>query len=86
MKRNEMVRDARQCERVLRAHGCPIRNGSGSHRVATLPNGAKLTYPDHGEWGSGLASKITRLLAAAGLLGIAACMILSYLGQAGALK
>ncbi len=79
------IRDARECERVLREHGCPIRNGSGSHRVATLPDGTKLTYPDHGEWGPGLAAKITKILAAAGLILIGGCVILAYLGSAGLL-
>lgn len=70
----KLIRNARECERVLRAHDCPYRNGSGSHRVATLPDGSKLPYPDHGEWGKGLAHKITRILIAAGFLGLVSCM------------
>ncbi len=74
----KLIHNARECERVLRANDCPYRNGSGSHRVATLPDGSKLPYPDHGEWGKGLARKITKILAAAGLLGLVSCMIFSY--------
>ena len=85
MKKDKLIKNARQCERILDANDCPHRNGHGSHRVATLPDGSKFPYPDHGEWGKGLAAKITKILAAAGLLGAIACMVLSYIGYASSL-
>jgi len=53
------VEDARQVD---------IRNGKGSHRIATLPNGRVLTYHVHGELRPGIRCKFIKALAAAGLL------------------
>lgn len=68
MARNNRVKNGREVTTILRRNGCEIRNGKGSHRVATMPDGSKLTYHDHGEYGPGIASKITKALVAAGFL------------------
>jgi len=81
MKKNKLVHNARECERILNKNDCKHRNGHGSHRVAHLPDGSSLPYPDHGEWGVGLSVKITKALIAAGIVLIMICMLLSLYGN-----
>jgi predicted RNA binding protein YcfA (HicA-like mRNA interferase family) len=71
----KLLKNSREVEKVLDRNDVPHRNGKGSHRVAKLPNGKSLTYPDHGEYGVGLASKITKEIIAAGI--ILAALIIS---------
>ena len=81
MKHPVKIRDSRDVDRILNKNNCPIRSCNGSHKVATLPDGNKLTYSNHGEYGPGAACKIYKALKAAGLLTI----ILLALCQAGVL-
>ena len=68
MPAQKLVRTPDQCRKILKKNNIEIHNCNGSHRKAELPNGSLLVYSDHGEWGRGLACKITKILAAAGLL------------------
>jgi hypothetical protein len=61
-------KNARELEKILRQNGCDIRNGKGTHRMATLPNGDLFPYHVHGEYGKGIRRKFAKALAAAGLL------------------
>jgi hypothetical protein len=81
MNKPAQVRDARDVERALRRGGCAIRNGKGSHRVATLPDGSALTYYDHGEYPPGTRRMLTNALLKAGLI----LLIWSIAGLVGAL-
>lgn len=56
--------------KVFDRAGRPYRNGKGSHYVGTLPDGSKVTWYA-GELSPAVRSKLTKLLAAAGLLGFA---------------
>lgn len=81
-RRNKSVKNARDVERALRKGGCPIRQAGGSHRVGTLPDGRKITYPDHGEYGKGMSCKLSKLLIGAGLLAVLfGCYALWYGGM-----
>lgn len=62
------VKNHRDVEKALRKGGCKWEECKGSHRKAKLPNGDVLVYHTHGEYGNGLACKIAKALAAAGLL------------------
>lgn len=55
--------------------GLPYRNGSGSHFVGTLPDGSKVVWYA-GELSPGVRHKLAKLLAAAGLIGVAFVILL----------
>jgi len=69
-----LVRSAGEVELVLLAAGRPIRRAAGSHKVAVLPDGRRMAYHEHGEYGSGLGRKLFKILASAGLLTMAAAI------------
>lgn len=62
------VRNSRDIEKALRRHDIPWEECKGSHRKAQLPDGSTLVYHTHGEYGKGIACKLTKILTAAGLL------------------
>jgi len=82
-KKQTKIRDYRDIERILDRNDIPHRNCDGSHRVAVLPDGHKLVYHNHHEYGAGLACKFTKILIAAGLL--AFLLMCAYTGFAVAL-
>lgn len=63
-----IVRNAADVETVLRAAQRPIRQAAGSHLVTVLPDGRRMVYHQHGEYGSGLGRKLFKILSAAGLI------------------
>jgi predicted RNA binding protein YcfA (HicA-like mRNA interferase family) len=67
-KRPKPVRNYRDVEKALRRGGISWTKCKGSHRKARLPNNTTLVYHSHGEYGKGIACKITKVLTAAGLL------------------
>ena len=71
----ERIRNGRDVRKLLRKNDIEIRSCKGSHRVATMPNGSKLVYHEHGEYGKGMRCKIIKALTAAGLLLMAACFL-----------
>jgi hypothetical protein len=72
------IRNSRELEKCLKEADCEIRNGHGSHRVATLPDGSKLAYYESGEYPKGMAHKLAKILASAGLLILALAWLLAY--------
>mgnify|MGYP001205282328 CR=1 FL=1 len=71
------IRNSRDVTAILTKAKCPIRMCNGSHRVAQLPDGSKLTYADHDEYGPGTICKITKRLKAVGLL----CLAMAFLSH-----
>ena len=76
---NGCIQDGREVRKILSRNGCNIREGKGSHRVGTLPNGNKITFHEHGETGKGLGRKWFKILAGAGLLGFIFLYLYGYL-------
>ena len=82
-KKRKRVRNGREVDRILDRHGCSRRRCKGSHAVGTLPDGTKLTYHYHGEYRPGIATKITKVLARAGLLILVLGYVAFYFGAIG---
>ena len=77
------IRNGRDVTRLLEKEGCEIRMGKGSHRVAKLPNGTKLSYYEHGDFPPGTRSMIVKMLKLAGFavtiyLVLAACGLQAF--------
>ena len=62
------VKNGRDVEKAVLRAGGEVRRCKGSHGVATCPNGAKVTYHYHGEYGPGIRSKIVKALVRGGVL------------------
>jgi len=77
-KSKTKIKNGRDVTRILKQHGCPIRNGKGSHRIATLPNGVVMTYHEHGEYKAGIRNKIVKTLARAGLVVVLLSIVIMY--------
>lgn len=73
------VKNGAQVTKILKKNGCEIRYARGSHRIATMPDGSRLTYHDHGEYGPGMACKITKILVGFGFMMFIGWVLLSTL-------
>lgn len=62
------IKNGRDVEKAVLSQGGTIRQGKGSHAVATCPNGDKVTYHYHGEYGTGIRVKIVKALVKGGIL------------------
>lgn len=72
------IEDGVDVTRLLAKNNCDIRRGKGSHVVAVLPNGQKLTYYEHGEFPKGMKCFIIKALTYAGLLIFLGSIYLAY--------
>jgi predicted RNA binding protein YcfA (HicA-like mRNA interferase family) len=77
--RHKPVKNGREVEKILARNGCSFRRAKGSHAIGTLPDGSKMTYHYHGNYGTGIARKITKSLLRAGLVFVLVFCILPYL-------
>ena len=75
------IHDGRDVTKILSRAECQIRNGNGSHRVATLPDGTKFTYYEHGDFPPGMLHMVVKTLVKAGLL-VAVLSALCWLSYA----
>lgn len=66
-------KNGRDVTRAVESHGGTVRNASGSHRIANV-NGKTFTFHDHGEYRPGIRAKLNKIMAAAGILLLAAAI------------